>query len=39
MAEARLERSGGISVCKAKETRVIEVAVAQGVQTVRVELS
>ena len=37
--EARLERSGNLSVIKAKpEPKVIEIAVADGVQTVRVEL-
>ncbi len=40
VAEARLERDGGLSVIKAKsEPKVVEVAVANGVQTVRVELS
>ena len=39
VAEARLERSGSFSVIKAKsEPKVIEIAVAEGVQTVRVEL-
>jgi uncharacterized membrane protein YcaP (DUF421 family) len=39
VAEARLERSGELSVVKAKqEPKVIEVAVAKGVQTVRIEL-
>ena len=39
VAEARLERSGNLSVIKAKrEPKVIEIAVAEGVQTVRVEL-
>jgi uncharacterized membrane protein YcaP (DUF421 family) len=39
VAEARLERSGRLSVIKARpEPKVIEVAVAEGVQTVRVEL-
>ena len=40
VAEARLERDGGLSVIKAKsEPKVVEVAVADGVQTVRIELS
>ena len=40
VAEARLERDGGLSVIKAKsEPKVVEVAVADGVQTVRVELT
>lgn len=39
VAEARLERSGELSVIKARrEPKVIEVAVAGGVQTVRVQL-
>jgi uncharacterized membrane protein YcaP (DUF421 family) len=39
VAQARLERSGNLSVIKAKrKPKVIEVAVAEGVQTVRVEL-
>ncbi len=39
VAEARLERSGELSVIKARrEPKVIEVAVADGVQTVRVQL-
>jgi uncharacterized membrane protein YcaP (DUF421 family) len=39
VAEARLERSGRLSVIKARnEPRVIEIAVVEGVQTVRVEL-
>ena len=39
VAEARLERNGDISVVKAKGTpKVVEIAVAGGVQTVRVEL-
>ena len=38
--EARLERSGQVSVIKAKsEPKVVEVAVADGVQTVRIQLS
>jgi uncharacterized membrane protein YcaP (DUF421 family) len=37
--EARLERSGEISVLKRdREPRVVEIAVAQGVQTVRIEI-
>ena len=39
VAEARLERNGDISVCKAKETKTVDIAVADGVQTVRIELS
>ena len=40
VAEARLERSGGLSVIKAKsEPKIIEIAVADGVQTVRVEIA
>jgi len=39
VAEARLERNGDISVIKARsEPRVVEIRVADGVQTVRVEL-
>lgn len=39
VAEARLERNGDISVVKAKGApKVVEIAVAEGVQTVRVEL-
>jgi uncharacterized membrane protein YcaP (DUF421 family) len=39
VAEARLERSGQVSVLKAKAPpRVVEIAVADGVQTVRLEL-
>jgi uncharacterized membrane protein YcaP (DUF421 family) len=38
VAEARLERSASLSVIKAKrEPKIIEIAVADGVQTVRVE--
>ncbi|MEA2387026.1 MAG: hypothetical protein QOJ22_1200 [Thermoleophilaceae bacterium] len=38
--EARLERSGQLSVIKAKpEPKVVEVAVRDGVQTVRIEIS
>jgi uncharacterized membrane protein YcaP (DUF421 family) len=37
--EARLERSGKLSVVKAKpEPKVVEVAVRDGVQTVRIEI-
>jgi uncharacterized membrane protein YcaP (DUF421 family) len=40
VAEARLERSGQLSVVKAKpEPKVIEVAVRDGVQTVRIEIA
>jgi uncharacterized membrane protein YcaP (DUF421 family) len=39
VAEARLERSGKLSVIKTKtEPKVVEVTVAAGVQTLRVEL-
>lgn len=39
VAEARLERSGQVSVVKAKPApRVVEIAVADGVQTVRIEI-
>jgi uncharacterized membrane protein YcaP (DUF421 family) len=40
VAEARLERSGELSVIRARggEPKVIEIGVADGVQTVRVEL-
>ena len=39
VAEARLERNGDISVVKARpEPRVIEIGVADGVRTVRIEL-
>jgi len=39
VAEARLERSGQVSVLKAKqEPKNIKIAVADGVQTVRLEL-
>ena len=39
VAEARLERNGAISVVQAeKPPRVVEVRVADGVQTVRIEL-
>ena len=39
VAEARLERSGRLSVVEARpEPKVVEIAVAEGVQTVRVEL-
>ena len=36
--EARLERSGKVSVVKRSEPKVVEVKVADGVQTVRVEM-
>ena len=40
VAEARLERNGSVSVIKAKsEPKIVEVRVADGVQTVRVELA
>ena len=39
VAEARLERSGKLSVIEARsEPKVLEVRVAEGVQTVRIEL-
>ena len=40
VAEARLERNGSLSVIKAQhEPKVVEIAVAEGVQTVRIELA
>ena len=40
VAEARLERSGELSVIRAeRKPRVVEVRVADGVQTVRLELA
>jgi uncharacterized membrane protein YcaP (DUF421 family) len=40
VAEARLERSGSLSVIKAKrEPKIVEIAVADGVQTVRLEIA
>jgi uncharacterized membrane protein YcaP (DUF421 family) len=40
VAEARLERSGQVSVSKAAHApKVVEVNVAEGVQTVRIELA
>ena len=38
MKEARLERSGKVSVVKRGEARVVEVRVEDGVQVVRVEV-
>ena len=39
VAEARLERSGELSVIKAKSApRILDIRVAEGVQTVRLEL-
>ena len=39
IAEARLERSGKLSVIEAKrELKIVEIRVAEGVQTVRLEL-
>jgi uncharacterized membrane protein YcaP (DUF421 family) len=39
VAEAQLERSGNLSVIKAKrEPKILDVRVAEGVQTVRIEL-
>ena len=37
--EARLERSGKVSVVKRSEPKVVEIAVRDGVQTVRVEMA
>jgi uncharacterized membrane protein YcaP (DUF421 family) len=38
VAEARLERNGDISIIKATAApRIVEISVANGVQTVRVE--
>jgi len=40
VAEARLERSGQLSVTKAaQEPKLVEVNVAEGVQTVRIEIA
>ena len=40
VAEARLERNGKVSVLEAKpEYRVVEVQVAEGVQTIRIEFA
>jgi uncharacterized membrane protein YcaP (DUF421 family) len=40
VAEARLERSGQLSVIRAKQDlKVVEVRVAGGVQTVRLEIA
>jgi uncharacterized membrane protein YcaP (DUF421 family) len=40
VSEARLERSGQLSVLKAKpEPKVVEVKVAEGVQTLRIEIA
>ena len=40
IAEARLERNGDISIVKSKqEPKVVTVAVADGVHTVRIELT
>jgi uncharacterized membrane protein YcaP (DUF421 family) len=40
VAEARLERDGGLSVIKANgKPKIVDIRVADGVQTVRVELS
>ena len=38
MKEARLERSGKVSVVKRGEARVVEVRVEDGVQVVRIEV-
>jgi len=39
VAEGRLERNGGLSVLKAKrDPKIVDIHVAEGVQTVRVEL-
>lgn len=40
IAEARLERSGQLSVIEAgREPRIVEITIANGVQTVRVEMT
>ena len=40
VAEGRLERNGQLSIIKAQQApRVVEVKVAEGVQTVRIELA
>src|SRR5215212_5626854 len=40
VAEGRLERNGGLSVIKAKrEPKIVEIRVADGVQTVRIEMN
>jgi uncharacterized membrane protein YcaP (DUF421 family) len=40
VAEGRLERSGNLSVIKAKcEPKVVDIRIAEGVQTVRLKLS
>ncbi len=39
VAEGRLERNGSLSVIKAKgEPKILDIRVAEGVQTVRIEL-
>jgi uncharacterized membrane protein YcaP (DUF421 family) len=40
VAEARLERSGRVSVIRAtSQPRIVEVEVVAGVQTIRIELA
>ena len=40
VAEARLERSGNLSVIKAKsDPKVVEVRVQDGAQTIRIEIA
>jgi uncharacterized membrane protein YcaP (DUF421 family) len=40
VSEARLERNGELSVIKAKsEAKVVEVKVAAGIQTLRIEIA
>jgi uncharacterized membrane protein YcaP (DUF421 family) len=40
VAEVRLERSGRVSVVETRpEPRVLEVQVAEGVQTIRIQVS
>jgi uncharacterized membrane protein YcaP (DUF421 family) len=39
VAEARLERNGKVSIIKRSQPHIHEVAVAPGVQTVRIEIS
>lgn len=39
VAEARLERSGQISVIQKRETKIVETSAAGGVQTIRIELT
>ena len=40
VAEGRLERNGQLSIIKAQQSpKVVEVKVAEGVQTLRIELA